>query len=371
MRILTPPRSALGSSATGRLRVRRTREDELGAAPSAGEANKSEAPRTTSPGRPARPTYRFIANPYARNGRAQKKLAQLRVELERRGVRYDLALCEGLDHARTLSEEANRSGYDVVVGVGGDGTINRVLNGFFDANGQRLSRARMGAIHLGTSPDFCRSYGVPVDVPAAVDALLAGVARQIRVGKVVYETRPAQAGGNAPRTAFFGCCANIGLGAWLARLANGGIRKYAGDFLGTFACLLRVLLQYRPQTTNLELDGRPQQLEKVYNIAVGKTHYIASGIKVRHELREQDDRLYVICLRDLTWRRLGQVLWTLYSGKPIASGRCFSLAYAKNLYLDAVGAPPEVEFDGDPAGWCPCRIETAPDSLDLIVGGTS
>jgi diacylglycerol kinase family enzyme len=335
------------------------------------EANEPEATRTTRPSRPARATYLFIANPHARNGRARKKLAQLRLELERRGVKHDLALCEWPDHARTLSEQANRSGYDVVVGVGGDGTINRVLNGFFDANGRRLSSARMGVIHIGTSPDFCRSYGMPAGVPEAVDALLAGVARPVRVGKVVYETRPSQAGRTAPGTAFFGCCANVGLGASLARLANGGIRKYAGDFLGTFACLLRVLLAYRPQTINLELDGRPQRLDKVYNIAVGKTRYIASGIKVWHELREGDDRLYVICLRDLSWSRISQVLWALYHGKPIAGGRCFSLAYAKCIRLEAASAPAEVEFDGDPAGWCPCRIETAPDPLDLIVGATS
>ena len=335
------------------------------------EANEPEAPRTTRWARRSQRTHLFIANPYARNGGARKRLVQLRSELERRAVKYDLALCEGLDHARRLSEDANRAGYDVVVGVGGDGTINGVLNGFFDPNGRRLSSARMGAIHIGTSPDFCRSYGLAVDVPSAVDALRAGLTRQIRVGKIVYETRPPPFGANAPGTSFFGCCANVGLGASLARLANGGIRKYAGDFLGTFMCLLGVLLRYRPQTMNLEVDGRSQKLDQVYNIAIGKTRYIASGIKVRHELQQQDDRFYVICLRDLSWSRLGHVLWTLYRGKPIVSGPCLSLAYAKTIRLDAVSAPLEVEFDGDPAGWCPCRVETAPDSLELVVGGAA
>jgi len=133
----------------------------------------------------------------------------------------------------------------------------------------------------------------------------------------------------------------------------------------------RVLLQYRPRTINLELDGRPQRLDKVYNIAVGKSRYIASGIKVRHDLRERDDRLYVICLRDLSWSRLGQVLWTLYRGKPITSGRCLSLDYAKTIRLASASTPAEVEFDGDPAGWCPCQNTTAPDPLDLIVGAAT
>jgi diacylglycerol kinase family enzyme len=325
-------------------------------------------PLTSMSGHSIRATYLLIANPCARNGRARKKLNRLQAELERRGVKYDLALCMGLDHARALSQEANRAGYDVIVGVGGDGTINRVLNGFFDAQGRRLSGARMGAVHVGTSPDFCRSYGVPVEITAAVDALLEGIVRPIQVGKITCSTRPQQEATSG--ISFFGCCANVGLGASLARLANGGIRKYAGDFLGTFASLIRVLARYRPGTVRLEIDGRPQSLERVYNIAVGKTRYIASGIQVRHELKEQDDRLYLLCLRNLTWIGLGQILWVLYSGRPFSPNRFLSLTYARSVQLSAA-ASLEVEYDGDPAGWCPCHIETAPDPLDLIVGGAT
>jgi diacylglycerol kinase family enzyme len=329
---------------------------------------QNSPPLAWTPNRSGRATYLFIANPCARNDRARQKLSRLRAELDRRGVKYDLALCPGLDNARVLSEEANRAGYEVIVGVGGDGTINRVLNGFFDPQGRRLSRARMGAVHVGTSPDFCRSYGIPVKVSAAVDTLVEGVARPIRVGKITCSTGPRHKG--TPGTSFFGCCANIGLGASLARLANGGIRKYAGDFLGTFASLLRVLLRYRPTAVRLEADRRPQSLDRVYNLAVGKTRYIASGIQVRHELQEQDERLYLLCLQNLTWTRLGQILWVLYSGRPFFPNRCLSLSYARSVRLSGASAPLEVEFDGDAAGWCPCQIETASDPLDLIVGGT-
>jgi diacylglycerol kinase family enzyme len=329
---------------------------------------QSPPPQTSMRFGSSRATYLLIANPCARNGRARKKLSRLQAELDHRGVKYDLALCQGLDHARALSEEANRAGYDVIVGIGGDGTINRVLNGFFDAQGRRLSRARMGAVHVGTSPDFCRSYGVPVEVSAAVDALAEGIVRPIRVGKISCSSGPAPDG--TPRTSFFGCCANVGLGASLARLANGGIRKYAGDFLGTFVSLLRVLARYRPSTVHLEIDGQAQTLGGIYSIAIGKTRYIASGIQVRHELTERDDRLYLLCLQNLTWSRLAQILWVLYSGKPFSSNRCLTLSYARSIQLSSPAASLEVEFDGDPAGWCPCHIETATDPLDLIVGGT-
>jgi len=312
--------------------------------------------------------YCLIANPHAGHGRGRAKLRRLQTQLERERLRCDWAFCQDMDQARVLSEEANRSGYDVVVAVGGDGTINRVLNGFYDPDGKRLSSARMGVVHIGTSPDFCRSYRIPTALDPAGATLTRGVVRPVSVGRIVYggEDRASSSGGR--RSAVFGCCANIGLGASVAHRANGGVRRYAGDFLGTLVSLLGVLLTYRPHTMQLTLDGEPRVLPGVYNIAVGKTFYVASGLKVRHALSDQDSRLYVVCLRNVSWLNAGRVLGALYRGRPIQSGACLSLEYARNIAVASMDRATDVEFDGDAAGVCPCRIETAPDPLDLIVG---
>lgn len=307
-----------------------------------------------------------IANSQARNGRTQASLDLLRRELERQRIRAEFRQCTRLEEAGAWSREANLAGFEAIVAVGGDGTINRVLNGFFDAQGRRVGAARMGVIHIGTSPDFCRSHGIPTAIEPAVVAIAEGLTRRIAVGRIEYE--PAGRRASGPSSACFGCCANIGLGAALARLANRGIRKYAGDFAGTLISLLRVLLRYRPQTLALTLDGRERTLAGVFNVSVGKTFYVASGLKVRHSLGEQDRRLYVLSLRNLSWMSLGPVLVAVYRGRPIRSSRCLSLEYASAVTLNAPGQATEVEYDGDPAGECPCRIETAPDLLDLIVG---
>ena len=304
--------------------------------------------------------YCVIANPHARNGRGRRRLRELEDLLQRRGLSYDLKICDGFERARSMSEEANRTGYDVIVGAGGDGTINRVLNGFFDDQGRRLSPARLGVVHLGTSPDFCRSYGIPTELGAAVNALAAGRIRRLAVGRVAYE--PTQR-----RPAYFGCCANIGLGATLARRANGGIRKYAGDFAGTLLCLLRTLLTYRPHPLQVTMDGEARTLEGVVNISIGKTFHVASGLKIHHELKERDERFYVLCLRQLSCRRLAGVLRSLYGGRPIQPSASLSLEYAREIQIDPLWPSLEVEFDGDPAGVCPCQIETAADPLELIV----
>jgi diacylglycerol kinase family enzyme len=317
--------------------------------------------------------YFVVANPHARDGRSRRKVDRLRARLQATGARHDWATCEGLDHARVLSAEANRAGYDVVVAAGGDGTINRVLNGFFDPEGRRISRARMGVVYTGTSPDFCRSHRIPTGFEAALATLLAGVARPVSVGRIVYHAIPAGAAAagaaGGEKSACFACCANVGLGAALARLANGGVRKYAGDWLGTLASLLQVLRRHRPGTVTVTLDGKSRTLTGVYDVAVGKTFHVASGLKVRHALASRDDRLYVVCLQHLTWCSLGRALMTLYGGRPIGQYRGLSLDYARQVSVASADDGLEVEFDGDPAGWCPCRVETAPDPLELLTEG--
>lgn len=316
--------------------------------------------------------YYFIINPQARNGRSRRQVERLMTEFKRQGLRFEYDLAEGLEAAGALSRQANLAGREAIVAVGGDGTINRVLNGFYDASGRRLSSASMGVIHTGTSPDLCRSYHIPTALVPAVETLVQGRARPISVGRIAClredQTSLAPSLDRAPRSAYFACCANIGLGARLARLANGGIRRYAGDFLGTFLSLLRILLSYRPQTLRVEQDGLERTLERVHNISIGKTFYIASDIKVRHELQAQDARFYVLCVQNLSWSTVWPVLRALYSGRPIRRSRCLSLEYAQRITVTATRGAVETEFDGDPAGWCPCHIENAPDPLDLITG---
>jgi diacylglycerol kinase family enzyme len=112
--------------------------------------------------------YCLIMNPYSRGGR-RRELAQRCVEyLSHQGCSYDTEIVENFQQAYTLSQKANQKAYDVIVAIGGDGTINRVMNGFYDQSGKRVSGAKFGVLHTGTSPDFCKRYQVPLDLKEAV-----------------------------------------------------------------------------------------------------------------------------------------------------------------------------------------------------------
>jgi diacylglycerol kinase family enzyme len=313
--------------------------------------------------------YFFIINTQSRNGQGGKKNKDLFLLLQQAGFSFDYAFTQSLDHAYSLSQKANQDHYDAVVAVGGDGTINRVLNGFFNGEGRRISNARMGVIHTGTSPDFCKSYGIPQSLESAVRVIASGKTSLVRVGRIELAVSPAKTGEKAVmQSRFFGCCANIGLGAAVARSANSGIRKFAGDRAGTFLSIIKTVFLYRPFTVSLAIDGSPRIHTRVYNIAAGRTRFIASGIQVRHTLGASDRRLYMVTVRDLSPFNIISVLRLLYGDKPISDGRSYiSLDYGSRIEFSCQ-LPIEVEFDGDPAGYSPCTISTATDPLELITG---
>jgi diacylglycerol kinase family enzyme len=286
----------------------------------------------------------LILNPGSNGGKSRAYFARIHAALAAHGIACRHAITESLDDAERLSRQANLAACPTVVAVGGDGTLNRVINGFYAPDGARLSeRTRLGVIYTGTSPDFCLSHHLPVrDPDKAVATLAHGDSRPIAIGRIQYADG---------RLRHFSCCANIGLGAQLARAANSGIRARIGDKAGTFLALLSILRRWRP--SGLTLNGR--EYAHVYNLSIGKTRHVASGLKIAHALTPDDRRFYVLCVQKRIWRHLIK----LYTGTPLP------LEYAERL---EIAGDTEVEYDGDADGKLPITITPAPP-IELISTG--
>lgn len=286
-------------------------------------------------------SYYFIMNPASRGGASKGMFAQIHREMTARGLCYHFDVTSKLEDAELLARHAVGTGYDVIVAVGGDGTINRVINGFYDSDGNKLSNTKLGVIYTGTSPDFCLSHGLPIrDIPGAVRALEKFQAKGIGIGRVRYMDGSLR---------HFACCANIGIGPLLARAANSGIRGRIGDKAGTFLSLLRCLKGYKP--TTLTVNG--QELPHVYNLSVGKTRYVASGLKIDSDLSPLDQRFYLLCIQGRILRSVAN----LYRGARLP------LCYAEEIRIEGDA---EVEFDGDAWGRLPVTVSNAPP-LEVIL----
>ncbi len=293
-------------------------------------------------------------NPGSRSGKGQRLWQHWETALQAAGADYTCSYTKGIGHAVSLARESQAS---TVVAVGGDGTINEVLDGVMQSGNPEL---QMGVLYSGTSPDFCRFHGIPIEPQKAVAALLVGHVRKVDVARIEYHDVEGKA-----VTAHFGCSCNIGMGASVARYANMW-RRYLGDILGTGAGVIRTIATNARLDTELEIDDVPQQLSAVNHLTVAKNPYIASGLKVDVDLKPDDGKLVLIGIHGKSRLGILAMVPSFYSGS-VANVRGVILTEAHTVCIRAKGAQ-EIEFDGDPRGYLPAQITLLPKALSLIGG---
>ncbi len=110
-----------------------------------------------------------IVNPNARDGKLGSDFHKLEDALRASDIEFDIFMTEGRGHAIEISTELRESEYDLIVAVGGDGTVHEV------ANGIRGSNKRLGIIPMGNGDDFARAIGIPLnDLEGAISLLKVG-----------------------------------------------------------------------------------------------------------------------------------------------------------------------------------------------------
>ena len=306
--------------------------------------------------------YYLVCNPGSSGGRSRKRLKTYTRLLEHSGADFVCRYTRTLDEATLIAREGVRSGTDVVVAIGGDGTINRVINGLVGRD-DKAGQCTMGVLYSGTSPDFCRFHGIPTAPPQAVSALLDGESKPIDVCRIRYR---GEGGDECVR--HFGCSANIGLGSDIAGQSN-KYRKYLGDFLGTLLATMVAIVNSRSSAFRLLIDGRWMSLDSVINVTIGKNPHIASGLKLDLDISANDGRMFIFAAVGLGKLSFLSLLPKVYSGS-IARDDRFVLRWASSVRLEAEGDHVQVEFDGDPAGRCPVDVEIVPGAINLIGAGS-
>lgn len=131
------------------------------------------------------PDVRVIANPAAGRGRGERAIASVSALLRDKGLDFELVRTGHAGHGEELARRALSDGCRTVVALGGDGTVNEVVNGLSvdqDGGPKPAEGVTLGVIPIGSGNDFAYAAGLPSRVPDAVERLAEGKARQVDVG---------------------------------------------------------------------------------------------------------------------------------------------------------------------------------------------
>ncbi len=296
----------------------------------------------------------MICNPGSRNGRCRKLWPYWLERLKSAGIQVEQAFTRHLDEVRTLTATSGDD-IDTVIVAGGDGTINRAIDGILQSGRNDL---RLGVLYAGTSPDFCRFHGIPTDFETAPETIAAAHTRTVDIARIQYTA------GGQTCSGHFGCSSNIGLGPRVARGAN-RLRPFAGDGIGTAAAAVSAISRMKPIMLNTTIDGEEISFENVCNLSVLLNPYLASGLKLDVPLSPDDGLMTLVFLQNFTRRGLLRHLPRFYSGQIVEHENAF-VRTCQELSITVDEGQQEIEFDGDSQGTVPATIEVLPRQLQLI-----
>jgi diacylglycerol kinase (ATP) len=125
-----------------------------------------------------------VVNPRSGNGRTARDWKTIERKLTEVYPDRTVYFSKGPNDIKALVRIGLMEGHDEIVAVGGDGTINEAVNGFFDANGMYRPEAVFAFVTSGTGGDFRKSFGIAPGADAAIARLKTAVVRAVDVGRV-------------------------------------------------------------------------------------------------------------------------------------------------------------------------------------------
>jgi YegS/Rv2252/BmrU family lipid kinase len=298
----------------------------------------------------------IILNPWAGRGAAGQRRGDLEAALSQAGVPFDLVTTHARGGATELAWQAIERGYDPIVAVGGDGTINEVVNGIKGAEVSVGRRARLGIIPLGTGSDFVKTLdGVdPNDIAGGVRRIANGVPCAVDLGRVQVADGDSR---------YFINAVGMGLDAQVAAESL-KLTRLKGMAVYLVA-IIRALANYRAHPMTVEYDGQRLHRRLLFaSIANGRCQGAGFWLTPNALV---DDGLLDLCLVDNM--RLDQIIryiprlmeGTHTSLKQVTMGR------ARNIRV-ASSAPVPVATDGEVISIAArdITVETLPAALDVL-----
>jgi len=252
-----------------------------------------------------------------------------------------------------LAEEAVRGGAGLLVVVGGDGSVNEVVNGIAETEDVEIA-----VIPRGTGWDFVRTYGIPRGLDAAIDVALNGSVREIDVGLVSYRTWAGADG----RT-YFANVASAGISGAIAQRANEASKALGGK-ISYYWATLAVFARWQTGEMRISVDDEIRG-GKMIDVVVANGRYLGGGMMMCPEAEPDDGQFDVLLIGDVTKRDLLFVLPKTYRGKHLPHPK-LEVLRGRVVTVDA-DEPLPVELDGEQPGTTPARFEVVPRALRLRV----
>ncbi len=305
-------------------------------------------------------SFLVIVNPNAGKRKGKKDWNIISSLLKEADIRYKAVFTQSPGHAIDISVSHIEEGYKKLIVVGGDGTMNEVVNGIFSQKRYPTTEISLGMITVGTGNDWGRMFNIPGKYPEAISLIKKNKSFIQDAGVVRYYH------GQVQNSRYFVNIAGIGFDAMVVSKTNKMKEAGAGGSWSYLKSIIISLIKYHHTAIKISIDNREIRND-VFNISIGICKYNGGGMMQLPDAIPDDGLFDITLINKIKKHDVIFNLRRLYDG-TITKHPMVETYKGKFITIDSEPAI-HLETDGESLGNSPFTFEIIPRSIKVIVGG--
>ena len=301
-----------------------------------------------------------VVNPRSQGGATERNWGLLSDVIRKHFGPFEVRFTSGPGDGKRQARGAIDEGFEMVVAMGGDGTISEVADGFIEGETPVRKDAVLGVLPAGTGGDFRRTLGLPKTLPEAASALRGKKTAAIDLGRLEFTGHDGK-----PEVRHFINIASFGIGGVVDELVNQS-SKMLGGRLSFMLATFKAQARYRNQRVRIRFDDGAREEHVIHNVAVANGRYFGGGMFIAPDAKVDDGRFDVVELGDLNRVEL------LTNGMKIYRGTHIGLPKVRVRRASMVEAEPMdrdqrvlLDVDGEQPGRLPARFRILPKAIRI------
>lgn len=302
-----------------------------------------------------------IVNPESNKGRTRQKWNQIKDALRGFIKEFKYEFTEKPLQAIEIARSAIKEGTELIVGVGGDGTMNEIANGFYENRNIINPETQLGIIPSGTGCDFTKSLNLPLGLKNSLKVISQSSSSRIDVGRVTFKSHSGK-----EEERFFINVADFGIGGDVVKKINQKrMERKASSYL---KCLVSTIIKYKNKRVRITIDKEEIPEDEYLIGAVANGRIFGKGMKIAPDASLVDGLFDFVLVRGMKLLEFFRNGWKIYTGTHLSHPK-ISLIRGRKIKVLPNEEEEDVliELDGEQLGKLPATFEIVPYSL-LVKG---
>lgn len=300
-----------------------------------------------------------IVNPVAGSGRGLIDFPQISRLLRNDDIRHDAVFTEHKHHATELTVTAANQGYRRIIVIGGDGTLNEVVNGLFIQKAVEPCEMLLAVIAVGTGNDWVRTFGIPQHYSEAIRAIREERSFLQDVGTVTYTES------HYTQTRYMANVAGLGFDAYVISTFNHlKMKGYKGGWMYLYS-ILKSYLRYKSSGARIWVDDKVVFNDLMFSLAIGICKYNGGGVQQLPNALADDGLLDLTIIRPVHWWHIVFRLKKLFNGDIYQIGHVIH-AQGRKVRIEAAPSI-QLETDGELMGGTPVEVNIRQRAIRVVV----